>query len=123
MTTATQLPAILGGEPAVSIDQTEALRWPLIDEQDEDAVLDVLRSGHLSLHPIVEELENQYKERTGRQFALTHNNGTSAILAGLQALGIQPFDEVIVPSATWWSTTRCLTYPECTSSSNRSMME
>lgn len=103
MTTATQLPAILGGEPAVSIDQTEALRWPLIDEQDEDAVLDVLRSGHLSLHPIVEELENQYKERTGRQFALTHNNGTSAILAGLQALGIQPFDEVIVPSATWWS--------------------
>ena len=103
MTTTTQLPAILGGELAVSIDQTEALRWPLIDEQDEDAVLDVLRSGNLSLHPIVEELENQYKERTGRQFALTHNNGTSAILAGLQALGIQPFDEVIVPSATWWS--------------------
>ena len=103
MTTTTQLPAILGGEPAVTIDQTEALRWPLIDKQDEDAVLDVLRSGNLSLHPIVEEFENQYKERTGRRFALTHNNGTSAILAGLHALGIQPFDEVIVPSATWWS--------------------
>ncbi|HIB02101.1 MAG TPA: hypothetical protein EYO31_09665, partial [Phycisphaerales bacterium] len=60
MTTATQLPAILGGSPVVSLDQDEALRWPLIDAQDEQAVLDVLRSGHLSLHPIVEELEKAY---------------------------------------------------------------
>ncbi len=103
MTTTTQLPAILGGKPAVTINQSEALRWPLIDKQDEDAVLDVLRSGNLSLHPVVDELEHQYKERTGRSFALTHNNGTSAILAGLQGIGVQPFDEVIVPSATWWS--------------------
>jgi|TARA_B100000959_G_C14978613_1_gene622536 dTDP-4-amino-4,6-dideoxygalactose transaminase len=103
MTTVTQLPAILGGEQAVTLDQTEATRWPLIDNQDEQAVLDVLRSGNLSLHPIVEELENNYKERTQRQFALTHNNGTSAILAGLHSIGVQPFDEVIVPSATWWS--------------------
>jgi len=103
MTTATQLPAILGGSPVVSLDQDEALRWPLIDAQDEQAVLDVLRSGHLSLHPIVEELEKAYTLRTGREFAITHNNGTAAILAGLHALGLEPFDEVIVPSATWWS--------------------
>lgn len=103
MSTVTQLPAILGGEPAVTIDQTKALKWPLIDKQDEQSVLDVLRSGDLSLHPIVGELEEQYKQRTGRAFAVTHNNGTSAILAGLHAMGIQPYDEVIVPSATWWS--------------------
>lgn len=103
MTTTTQLPAILGGEPAVTLEQDEALRWPIIETQDETAVLDVLHSGNLSLHPIVEELENQYKARTGRAFALTHNNGTSAILAGLHGIGIEPFDEVIVPSATWWS--------------------
>ncbi len=103
MTTATQLPAILGGEVAITLDQVEANRWPIITEQDEQAVLDVLRSGNLSLHPIVGELEDDYKKLTGRTFALTHNNGTSAILAGLHAIGIQPFDEVIVPSATWWS--------------------
>ena len=103
MTTATQLPAILGGEQAITCDQVEANTWPIIDDQDEQAVLDVLRSGNLSLHPIVNELEEAYKERTGRQFALTHNNGTAAILAGLHAIGIQPYDEVIVPSATWWS--------------------
>ncbi len=103
MTTATALPAILGGERAISLDQTEANRWPIISEQDEQAVLAVLRSGNLSLHPVVGELEEAYKNLTGRKFALTHNNGTSAILAGLHAIGIQPFDEVIVPSATWWS--------------------
>jgi len=36
--------------------------------------------------------------------AVAHCNGTSAILAALHALGVGPGDEVIVPSATWWST-------------------
>ena len=103
MTTATQLPAILGGKKAITADQTDAVAWPIIDDQDEQAVLNVLRSGKLSLHPVVDELETEYKKRTARKFALTHNNGTSAILAGLHAIGIQPYDEVIVPSATWWS--------------------
>ncbi len=103
MTTTTSIPAILGGAPVVTLNQKEANKWPIITEQDEQAVLEVLRSGNLSLHPIVGELEKDYKQLTGRNFALTHNNGTSAILAGLHAIGIKPFDEVIVPSATWWS--------------------
>jgi len=102
-TTTKQIPAILGGDSVVTLDQTEALRWPIITQQDEDAVLDVLRSGDLSLNPIVKELEEDFKGLTGRKFAQSHNNGTAAILAGLHAIGIQPFDEVIVPSATWWS--------------------
>jgi perosamine synthetase len=103
MTIATNKPAILGGEKAITLDQTKANHWPIITEEDEQAVLDVLRSGELSINPVVEKLEDEYKKITGRKFALTHNNGTSAILAGLHALGITPMDEVIVPSATWWS--------------------
>lgn len=41
-------PAILGGPKAVTLDQTEANRWPIITQQDEDAVLRVLRTGELS---------------------------------------------------------------------------
>ena len=103
MTTTTNTPAILGGDQAVTEDQTEALHWPIISSDDEQAVLDVLRSGELSVNPVVGELEDDYKKLTGRSFALTHNNGTAAILAGLHAIGIAPGDEVIVPSATWWS--------------------
>jgi perosamine synthetase len=103
MKTATTLPAILGGDRAITLDQEDALRWPIITTEDEQAVLEVLRSGNLSLNQVVGELEEAYKTLTGRKFALTHNNGTSAILAGLHAIGIQTLDEVIVPSATWWS--------------------
>ncbi len=103
MMVATNKPAILGGEKAVTLDQTEANRWPIISNVDEQAVLEVLQSGELSINPVIEKLEDDFKKLTGRKFALTHNNGTSAILAGLHALGISPLDEVIVPSATWWS--------------------
>ena len=101
--TTDSLPAILGGSPAVTLDQEDANRWPIITAEDEDAVLQVLRSGDLSIHPVVGELESDFRTLTGRAHALAHNNGTAAILAGLHALGIGPGDEVIVPSATWWS--------------------
>ncbi|MBT4583544.1 MAG: DegT/DnrJ/EryC1/StrS family aminotransferase [Phycisphaerae bacterium] len=103
MTVTANKPAILGGEKAITLDQTNANRWPVITQEDEQAVLDILHSGELSINPVVGKLEDDYKKLTGRSFALTHNNGTSAILAGLHALGIKPMDEVIVPSATWWS--------------------
>ncbi|MDP7007941.1 MAG: DegT/DnrJ/EryC1/StrS family aminotransferase [Phycisphaerales bacterium] len=103
MPATTSTPAILGGNKAITLDQREATHWPIISQEDEQAVLDVLRSGELSIHPVVGELEHDYRHLTGRNFALTHNNGTSAILAGLHAIGITPGDEVIVPSATWWS--------------------
>ena len=104
MTTTTQpTPSILGGDPVVTLDQVEANRWPIITSEDEHAVIDVLRSDNISIHPIVQILEADFKSLTNRKFALAHNNGTAGILAGLHAVGVRPFDEVIVPSATWWS--------------------
>jgi perosamine synthetase len=99
-------PAILGGAPAITLDQTEANRWPVITAEDEQAVLNVLRSGHISIHPEVEHLENDYKKWLGMQHCIAHNNGTGAIHAAMHAFGIGeggPGDEVIVPSATWWA--------------------
>lgn len=97
------LPAILGGSPAITLDQTEANRWPVITSEDEQSVLEVLRSGELSIHPVVCELENEFRQRLGIRHAIAHNNGTGAIHAALYAFGLQPGDEVIVPSATWWA--------------------
>ncbi|MBL8990341.1 MAG: DegT/DnrJ/EryC1/StrS family aminotransferase [Phycisphaerae bacterium] len=125
-------PAILGGAPAVTLDQTEANRWPIITEEDEREVLRVLRSGELSSghlprdmggypcpHPEVLALECEWARYMGLEVmdfplpngkvfqvsgnVLSHNNGTAAILAGLHAMGIGAGDEVIVPSTTWWS--------------------
>lgn len=97
-------PAILGGQPAITLDQAEANRWPIITSEDEDAVLRVMRSGQLSISDEVAALEDDYRRWLGVRHAIAHNNGTGAILAALHAFGISAFDEVIVPSATWWST-------------------
>ena len=96
-------PAILGGSRAVTIDETEANRYPIITEEDEAAVLDVLRSGDLSFHPATRELENDYRQRFGVRHALAHCNGTAALMASFFALNLQPGDEVIVPTATFWA--------------------
>jgi perosamine synthetase len=97
------LPAILGGMAAVTADHAEANRWPILTEEDEEAVLRVLRDGNLSFHPEVPALEADYACLTGRRYALAHNNGTSGLLAAFFALDLQPGDEVLVPSATWWA--------------------
>jgi len=96
-------PAILGGTPAVTLDQTEANRWPIITEDDEQAVLRVLRSGQLSISDETTALEEDYKKWLGVKHCVAHNNGTGAIHAALHAFDIGPGDEVIVPSATWWA--------------------
>ena len=83
-------PAILGGPPAITIDQDEALRWPILTPEEEQAVLSVLRSGRLSIHEEVQALEADFRQWLGVHHAVAHCNGTSAILAALHAFGVGP---------------------------------
>ena len=97
------LPAILGGPPAVTADQPSANRWPVFTSDDEAAVLEVIRHGDLSNHPVTRGLEDDFRQRIGRRHALAHANGTLGLLAAFHALDLQPGDEVLVPSATFWA--------------------
>ena len=99
----TSRPALLGGTPAVTLDQRDANRWPVFTTDDEAAVLDVLRHGDLSNHPVTRALEHDFRGRIGRRHALAHANGTLGLLAAFHALDLQPGDEVLVPSATFWA--------------------
>ncbi len=93
-------PAILGGTRAVTLDGKDAQRWPVITDEDVAAVTEVLRSGDLSLNPVTQELEADYRDFLGVKHALAYSNATSGIFAALHSFGLQPGDEVIVPSAT-----------------------
>jgi perosamine synthetase len=97
------LPVLLGGQPIVPRDHAAAARWPRLTRADEDAVLAVMRDGDLSTHPVTRQLEDAYRVRFGRRHALAHANGTLALLAAFHGIGLQPGDEVIVPTATWWA--------------------
>ena len=96
-------PAILGGVPVVTADHAPANRWPLLTQEDERAVLEVMRDGNISTHPVIRKLEKDYAEFTGRKYALAHHNGTAGLFAAFYALGLKPGDEVLVPSATFWA--------------------
>ena len=66
-----------------------------IGPDEESLVLEVLRSGRLAQGPKVEELERRFAAAHGVEHAVAVNNGTTALVAALQALGIGPGDEVI----------------------------
>lgn len=87
----------------VTLSHEPATRWPVFDAGAEAAVLQILRDGNVSTHPVIHGLESDYASYTGRGHALAHNNGTSALLAAFHALDLRPGDEVLVPTATFWA--------------------
>ncbi|MGE5808502.1 MAG: hypothetical protein ACM32I_05205, partial [Nitrospirota bacterium] len=60
-----ELPAFLGGPQAVTLDHASINKWPDIDREDEDAVLQVMRDGNISTHPVIRQLEREYASFTG----------------------------------------------------------
>lgn len=87
----------------ITLSHETATRWPVFDEEDEAAVLRILRDGNASTHPVIRELENDYATFAGRRHALAHANGTSALLAAFHSLHLSPGDEILVPTATFWA--------------------
>lgn len=80
--------------------------WPQIGKDDVAAVLDVLKSGEISLlseDGVIETMRRAFRKYFGVRFAVPQNNGTSVLHAAYFGLGIRPGDEVIVPSLTFHS--------------------
>jgi dTDP-4-amino-4,6-dideoxygalactose transaminase len=70
----------------------------------EASVLEVLRSGMIAQGPKVAEFEQRFAELTGVSHAIAMNNGTTTLVAALQALNLEPGDEVITSPFTFVAT-------------------
>jgi len=68
---------------------------PVIGELEEAAVLEVLRSRHLSLGPRVPAFESAFAARVGAPYASAVSSGTAALHLALRAVGVQEGDEVV----------------------------
>ncbi len=77
-------------------------RVPLADidfgAEEEEAVLQVVRSRWLSMGEVTREFEQEFAAFIGTKHALAVTNGTAALHLACLASGIGPGDEVIVPS-------------------------
>jgi dTDP-4-amino-4,6-dideoxygalactose transaminase len=95
--------AIHGGSRAVT---NRLMSWPHFDESAISGVTEVLRSGKVNYWTgkVGMEFEKQFAAWQGSKFAVSVASGTAALHVCLDALGIGPGDEVIVPSYTFIAT-------------------
>ncbi|NIL95834.1 MAG: aminotransferase class I/II-fold pyridoxal phosphate-dependent enzyme [Planctomycetales bacterium] len=88
------------GVPLLDINRQLA---PLLEEI-EAAVARVFRNGSFVLGPDVEQLETSMASYCGTRHAIGCASGSDALLLALMAAGIEPGDEVILPSYTFFAT-------------------
>lgn len=95
---------IFGGQAAVSGNiPAELFKYPYVNEEIENAVLDVLRKNKMSGTDITEEFEKKFAEWQKREYGLAFPNGTMALQAAMYAAGLGAGDELICPTKTYWA--------------------
>jgi len=95
--------AIFGGEKAVKTVNPDMTRWPIITEEEEIAVLDVLRNAKMSEIDITMKFEREFADWIGVKYALATNNGTSSLMCAMYGVGLGKGDELICPTVTYWA--------------------
>jgi len=97
--------AINGGTPVRDAKISPWPNWPVWDEKEEKALIEVLNSGVWSYNgPKETEFNKLFAEFTGTKYAVSSVNGTVTLQLALEALGIGVGDEVILPGLTWQAT-------------------
>lgn len=81
-----------------------------IEDDDIQAVVDVLKSDYLTTGPKVAEFEQIVADYVGAKYAVAISNGTSALHAACFAAGIGPGDEVITTPLTFAASANCVLY-------------
>ena len=83
---------------------------PSIDEDDIAAVVEVLKSGWLTTGTKAHHFEQRFAEFVGAKHAVAVNSATAALHIALEAAGIGPGDEVIVPTMTFAASAEVVLY-------------
>ena len=81
-----------------------------IDDNDIQAVVDVLKSDYLTCGPKIAELEKRLCEITGAKYAVAVSNGTAALHIACQTAGVAKGDEVITTPITFAASANCALY-------------
>lgn len=84
------------------------------DENELNAVSEVLRSRWLTMGERVEEFEHRFRSAFGINEAVMVNSGTSALHLALRACGCSAGDEVIVPALSFVATANGVLYCQAT---------
>lgn len=88
-----------------------ALHDPQFNGNEWHYVKECLDTGWVSsVGKFVDRFEQKLRDLTGAKFAVATVNGTSALHVALLLAGVQPDDEVLVPTMTFVATANAITY-------------
>jgi perosamine synthetase len=90
--------------------ETIPLAQPVLGEEEERAVVEVLRSGQLSLGPRVPAFEEAFAARVGARFTSAVSSGTAALHLGLRAIGVRAGDEVVTSPFSFVASANAILY-------------
>jgi dTDP-4-amino-4,6-dideoxygalactose transaminase len=100
--------AMRGGAPVRS--SFLPFHQPLIDAEDERAVLETLRSGWLTTGPRTKSFEQELAAYVGAVRCVAVNSCTAALHLALEAIGVGPGDEVVTSPITFASTANVIVH-------------
>jgi perosamine synthetase len=90
------------------------LARPWVDEREEELVLEVLRSGRLSLGPTIDRFEELIAERVGAPHAAAVSSATAGLHMLIRAAGIGEGDEVITSTFSFAASANCFLFEGAT---------
>ncbi|CAN5257703.1 DegT/DnrJ/EryC1/StrS family aminotransferase [soil metagenome] len=90
------------------------LSRPWLDEREEELVLDVLRSGRLSLGPTIDRFEETFAAAVGAPYAAAVSSGTAGLHLLCITSGVGPGDEVITSPYSFVASANCAIYEGAT---------
>jgi perosamine synthetase len=91
-----------------------ALSAPWIDDRDEELVLEVLRSGRLSLGPAGPRFEEAFAAAVGARHCAAVSSGTAGLHLCMRLAGVGPGDEVITSPYSFVASANCAIYEGAT---------
>jgi perosamine synthetase len=91
-----------------------ALSAPWIEEREEELVLEALRSGRLSLGPMIDRFEAALAERLGARHVAAVSSGTAGLHLAVRLAGIRPGDEVVTTPFSFVASANCILYEGAT---------
>jgi perosamine synthetase len=87
---------------------------PLLGDREEELVLEVLRSGRLSLGPKLGEFEHLFARALGVANASAVSSGTAGLHLAVRAAGIEAGDEVLTTPFSFVASANCVVYERAT---------
>lgn len=104
--------ALYGGPKTID----KVFPWPIFDENEINAVSDIVKSGswaNPNCDGLVAEFEKEFAGYCGAKYGITCVNGSVALRLALIACGVRPGDEVIIPPYTFIATASIVAEANC----------